>query len=95
MSSAPTEILKGKEGVIMNFRRARHHQYLKHVLIKFEGDDGPSAAKYVGKTVIWETKMGKRIKGKIVSLHGRKGVVRAIFEKALHGEALGTKVKIK
>ncbi|MHC1592236.1 MAG: 50S ribosomal protein L35ae [Candidatus Helarchaeales archaeon] len=95
MSEAPVEILKGKEGIIMNFRRSRHHQYLRHVLIKFPGDDGPSAAKYIGKTVIWETRTGKQLKGKIVSLHGRKGVVRAIFEKALTGEALGTKVRIK
>jgi len=79
----------------MNFRRSRYHQYLKHLLIKFPDVDGPSASKFIGKTVIWETKSGKTIKGKIVALHGRKGVVRAIFEKALTGEALGTKVRIK
>lgn len=89
-----TEILKGKEGVIMNYRRAVHHQNMRHILIKFE-DDGPSASRYIGKEVVWETKTGRRLKGKIVALHGRKGTVRAIFEKSLPGEALGTKVRIK
>ena len=79
----------------MNFRRARHHQYLKHALIKFEDENGPSAAQYIGKTIVWETKTGRQIKGKVVALHGRKGVVRAIFEKALTGEALGTRVRVK
>lgn len=79
----------------MNYRRSRHHQYLRHILIKFEGAEYPSAAKYIGKEVIWETKSGRPLKGKVVALHGRKGVVRAIFEKALPGDALGTKVQVK
>jgi ribosomal protein L35AE/L33A len=34
------------------------------------------------------------IKGKIASTHGSNGVLRAIFEKGLPGQAITTKVEI-
>ena len=66
------------------------------VLIEIEGvKDRKSADKYVGKAVEWKSPAGKVIKGKIASAHGNKGVVRAIFEKGLPGQSIGTKVEIK
>ena len=53
------------------------------------------AEKYVGKSVTWTSPAKKVIKGKISAPHGNKGVVRAIFEKGLPGQSIGTKVDIK
>ena len=38
---------------------------------------------------------GKKIKGKISSGHGNKGLVRAIFEKGLPGQARNTEAEVK
>ncbi|MHA1301787.1 MAG: 50S ribosomal protein L35ae [Candidatus Helarchaeota archaeon] len=82
-------------GTIVNYRRSRHTQHTKHILIKFDDyNDDKKAAILIGREVIWETQSGKLMRGKIVATHGRNGVVRAIFEKGLPGEALGTQLKI-
>ncbi|RME54895.1 50S ribosomal protein L35ae [Candidatus Woesearchaeota archaeon] len=82
------------EGTINNFRQGRHTQKMDHILISVEGYDKEKAKSLVGKKVVWKTPTGKEINGEIKALHGNKGVVRAIFEKGLPGQALGTKVKI-
>ena len=53
------------------------------------------AGKLVGKEVEWISPAGKIIKGKIAAAHGNKGIVRAIFEKGLPGQAVTTEVEIK
>ena len=68
----------------------------KHFLIEIEGvNDRKAAEKYVGKDVEWKSPAGKVMKGKISAPHGNKGVVRAIFEKGLPGQSVGTKIHIK
>ncbi|MHA1787875.1 MAG: 50S ribosomal protein L35ae [Candidatus Helarchaeota archaeon] len=89
------DIIKGKKGIITSYRRGRHTQYNRQMLVKFEYNSANEAAKLIGKEVIWETKTGKYIKGKIVRTHGKNGVVRVLFKKGLPGESLGTVVKIK
>jgi large subunit ribosomal protein L35Ae len=49
----------------------------------------------IGKSVSWKSESGKILSGKIASTHGNKGVVRAIFEIGLPGQAIGTRVEIK
>jgi len=87
-------ILKGKTGVIANYRRGRHTQNTKHILLNFNMTY-QEAAHLIGKEVEWYSPAGKILKGKIVALHGKKGVVRAIFNKGLPGEAIGQRVKIR
>lgn len=83
------------EGIINNFRRGRHRQYTKHILISIEGvESKEQALNLLNKKVTWKTPTGKEINGTIRSAHGNKGCVRAIFEKGLPGQALGTKVII-
>ena len=89
------DISKGKTGVIMNYRRGRHTQNTKHILLNFNMASYRDAAKLIGKIVEWISPSGKILTGKIVALHGRKGVVRAIFKKGLPGEAIGQPVKIR
>ncbi len=86
-------MIKGK---VIQFRRGRHTVHEKHFLIEVEGvDSREKAGKLVGKEVEWKSPAGKIIKGKISSAHGNKGVVRAIFEKGLPGQAVTTGVEIK
>ncbi len=82
-------------GVIANFRRARHHQTGNQmVIVPEKGTTTESAAKLLGKQVVWTTPAGKDIRGKITGTHGRNGCVKALFESGVPGQAVGTKVKI-
>ena len=52
------------------------------------------AKKLAGKEVEWKSPAGKLITGKISDAHGNNGLVRAIFEKGLPGQAVSTEVEI-
>lgn len=83
-------------GKVIQFRRGRHTVHERHFLIEIdEVGTREEASKFVGKEVTWKSPAGKIIKGKISSAHGNKGIVRAIFEKGLPGQAVTTKVEIK
>lgn len=83
------------KAILIQFRRGRRTIKEKHFLIEVEGSDSrEKASKFVGKEVVWTSPAKKEIKGKIASAHGNKGVVRAIFEKGLPGQAIGTEVKL-
>jgi|TARA_B100001964_G_C13849393_1_gene429488 large subunit ribosomal protein L35Ae len=82
---------------VIQFRRGRKNYTPRHFLIEIgDSDSREKASKLVGKTVTWKSpgKKEKIITGKISSAHGNNGVVRAIFEKGLPGQAIGTEVKI-
>ncbi len=84
------------KGMILSFRRGRHVIHERHYLIEIEDSKNrKDAEKFIGKAVEWKSPAGKIIKGKISSPHGNKGVVRAIFEKGLPGQAVTTEVEIK
>lgn len=83
-------------GKVVQFRRGRHIMHEKHFLIEVDGvSTREEAGKFVGKHVSWKSPGGKVINGKIASAHGKKGVIRAIFEIGLPGQSIGTKVEIK
>lgn len=84
------------KGKIVQFRRGRHTIKEKHFLIEIEkSKNRKDAEKFVGKDVVWTSPAGKKIQGKISGAHGNKGVVRAIFEIGLPGQAITTEVEIK
>ncbi len=84
------------EGRIIQFRRGRKTIIEKHFLIEIKGiSSREEAEKMTGKEVEWKSPAGKIIIGKISAPHGNKGVVRAIFEKGLPGQAVTTKVEIR
>jgi large subunit ribosomal protein L35Ae len=84
------------EARIIQFRRGRKTITERHFLIEITGvSDKKEAEKFVGKEVVWSSPAGKKIKGKISATHGINGVVRAIFEKGLPGQAVTTKVEIE
>lgn len=85
------------KGKIIQFRRGRHKYKERHFLIDVNAKTREEAEKFVGKEVIWISpgKEKKEIKGKISGSHGNKGLVRAIFEKGLPGQALTQEVEVK
>jgi large subunit ribosomal protein L35Ae len=82
-------------GKVIQFRRGRHTVKEKHFILDFGMKNREEADKLRGKSVEWISPAGKIIKGEIKGAHGNKGLVRAIFEKGLPGQALTTEVKIK
>ena len=83
------------KGIVVQFRRGRHTIHERHFLLDLGMQSRAEAKKLVGKEVIWKSPAGKEIKGKISDAHGNKGLVRAIFEKGLPGQALTTDVEVK
>ncbi|MDO8528478.1 MAG: 50S ribosomal protein L35ae [Nanoarchaeota archaeon] len=83
------------KGKVIQFRRGRHTIHVRHFLIDVGADSKEKAEKFVGKEVEWKSPAGKIIKGKISSAHGNRGLVRAIFEKGLPGQALTQEVEVK
>ena len=82
---------------VIQFRRGRKTFKPRHFLIEIpEVDSREKATEFVGKEVTWTSpgKESKIITGKISSAHGRNGVVRAIFERGLPGQAIGSEVEI-
>jgi len=83
---------------VIQFRQGRSTQKPRHFLLEMENvDSREKAQKFVGNLVEWVSPGQKKkiIKGEIKSAHGNKGILRAVFEKGLPGQAIGTDVEIK
>jgi len=81
------------EGVIVNYRTGPRTQRSKECIIQFSGvKSAADAARLIGRKVAWLA--GKRkVRGEILALHGKNGLVRARFRKGLPG-LIGTRVEI-
>ena len=82
-------------GKVIQFRRGLKRIHERHFLINVGSKNREDANKFVGKDVVWTSPAGKEIKGKVSSAHGNKGMIRAIFEKGLPGQAKNTDVEVK
>jgi len=82
------------QGVVVNYRVGPKTQRPKECILRFANvETSEEASKLIGRKVAWP--VGERkIVGKIVDVHGRKGLVRARFRRGLPGQALGTLVEI-
>lgn len=84
------------DATIVNYRRGRKTQTPNQLIIELPKVEGKEAAeKYVGKKVSWKSPAGKEISGEIVSIHGGKGAVRAVMEKGMPGQTIGTKISVQ
>ncbi len=83
------------KGIVVQFRRGRHRIHERHFLLDVGIKNREEAKKLAGKEVLWKSPAGKEIKGKISDAHGNKGLVRAIFERGLPGQAVTTEVEVK
>ena len=81
-------------GIIVNYRIGPRTQRSKECILKFTNVRSSSeGARLIGRKITCS--VGElKIRGKIVALHGRRGLVRARFRKGVPGEALGTRVQI-
>lgn len=83
------------EAIISNFRQGRHHQKTSHIILVVKGyEEKEKSKELLGKKVVYTTTSGKKINGEVKATHGNKGCVRAIFEKGLPGQAIGTKIEL-
>ena len=80
---------------VVQFRRSRKRIHEHHFIIDVNAKNRVEAEKFVGKDVSWSSPAGKKIPGKISSPHGNKGLVRAIFEKGLPGQARNNDVEVQ
>lgn len=81
-------------GTIVNYRIGIRTQKPKECLIQFaHADSASDVGRLVGRKVILREGKKKFI-GKIVGLHGKKGVVRARFRRGVPGQALGKTVEL-
>ena len=83
------------KGIVVQFRRGRHRIHERHYLLDLGLTSREEAKKMAGKQVSWKSPAGKIINGKISDAHGTKGLVRAIFETGLPGQAVTTDVEVK
>lgn len=83
------------KGKVIQFRRGRHTIHERHFLIEIPKVETSEKAKdFIGKKVEWKSPAGKIIRGIISKPHGKKGVLRTIFEIGLPGQSVGTEVNI-
>jgi len=83
------------KGIVVQFRRGRHTIHERHYLLDLGLQNREEAKKMTGKGLVWKSPARKEIKGKISDAHGNKGLVRAIFEKGLPGQAITTEIELK
>ena len=83
------------KGIVVQFRRSRKRIHERHYLLDLGLSKREDAKKMAGKEVVWKSSSGKEIKGTISDAHGNKGLVRAIFEKGLPGQAVTTEIEVK
>ncbi len=86
------------EAIIASYRRGRKTQTPNQLILKVDSVDSKEKAEtLIGKSVFWEStgKEKKKILGKITAVHGRKGAVRALFERGIPGQAISQKIKIE
>ena len=83
------------KGIVVQFRRGRKTIHERHYVLDLDLKSRDEAKKMSGKNVEWKSSSGKIIKGKISDAHGNKGLVRAIFEKGLPGQAITTEIEVR
>ncbi len=81
-------------GIIVNYRVGPKTQRNKECLLRFpDVKSREEASRLIGRKVAWP--VGERkIIGKIVAVHGNKGLVRAKFRKGVPGQALGSLIEL-
>ena len=82
-------------GVLLNYQLGPGVQRSRYGLIRLEGVYGSGqAAAYIGRTVILHYNEKTAVKGQVVGLHGRGGVLRVRFRRGLNPEAIAKSVTV-
>ncbi len=82
-------------GIVLGYKRGTNTQYENKVLIRVDGiESRAEASRLMGWRVLYRDDKGNIYRGKIVGVHGNKGVVIAVFNPNLPGQAIGENVYI-
>ncbi len=82
-------------GIVVGYRLGSNTQYENQVLIRIDGvTTRKEASRFIGWRVLYRDSKGNEYRGKIVHVHGDKGVVIAVFKPNLPGQARGGNVYI-
>ncbi len=82
-------------GLIIGYRRGSNTQYENQVLIRVDGvANSNQASRLIGWKVLYKDTRGNEYHGKIIDIHGNKGVVIARFNRNLPGQAIGKDIYI-
>jgi large subunit ribosomal protein L35Ae len=83
------------KGTIVNYHIGIRTQQSRECLIDFskEGVSPSELGKLIGKKLVWRT-AEKQITGRMISFHGRNGLILARFRRGLPGQALGATVEV-
>jgi ribosomal protein L35AE/L33A len=88
------DMTQSVQGIIVNHRIGPKTQKPRECIIQFVHVKSVSeASRLIGRKVAWKSGENKII-GKIVSLHGKKGLVRVRFRRGVPSQALGTTVEL-
>jgi large subunit ribosomal protein L35Ae len=90
-----SETKSSGKGLVLQFRRGKQHYHPRHFILDLGCKTKEDAQKLVGKEVRWTSPAGKVLVGKVSASHGNKGMVRAIFEHGLPGQAIATEIEFK
>jgi large subunit ribosomal protein L35Ae len=81
-------------GFIVSYRTGPKTQRSKECILKFPKIKSPSeAARLIGRKVAWPVG-DRKVRGKIMMLHGKSGMVVARFRKGVPGQAVGTPIEV-
>ncbi|MDK2913542.1 MAG: large subunit ribosomal protein L35Ae [Thermococcaceae archaeon] len=81
--------------IVLAYAGSKETQDSNRMILKPLGvEDRGSAARLIGRKVVWKTPTGRKMFGKIVRTHGNGGEVKAYFKSGLPGQALGDYVEI-
>jgi len=91
--NASEGVLKTLRGRVVSYRTGPKTQRPKEYIVQFaEVKSAKQAAQLIGRKVAWP--IGERkIRGKIVAVHGKNGLVRVRFRRGLPGQT-GTLIEI-
>ncbi len=81
------------DAIITSYRRGSNDQNTHQVLVRFSSIE--EAKKALGKRIVYEDEKGNKYLGKVLRLHGKKGVAIAVFKPNLPGQALGKIAKVE
>ena len=85
-----------KQVTIVNYLQGGNIQYNNKLLLRIDGvTSDKEAAQFVGYRCTWESSTGKRLTGKVIRTHGKRGILMARVPKSVPGQAIGTQVTFK
>ena len=80
---------------VIDFRKGKRTQKCNQILVEVDGVDSRAlASKLIGKTAVFKTRSGRKMRGKIMGTHGNNGVVYARFARGLSAEDFKTGVEV-